>query len=352
MDRAEREWMKCTAQEIISLSQDGNAFKKYFLEVFEDLCLKGLYEAFPMPNDEDRSEEAHIQRTRYQMACLHISANIDTIYKYTESPLESLFLCSLLLLNIRNWPFFFTVTSPIVADVFSSQMYALNQRIQRIQAKRRQQRRPPELRDMVEIFEALDDFKNIAPTFIDNHFEHIIGNKTTDFSQMLGYVLDGLPSSFHISLQPTFKTISVEGRAIRPDMLLWIPNQPKFKLIVECDGYAYHHDKETFAKDRIRDRVLQQHGYQIFRFSGQEVFSDPLYRANEFLEHLMVLAEEFDVHIEKTLMSMTDVYNEDEDESGDNLPEHQGGPQKKHTHTKKSSPQQKKRLRHSRKKQK
>lgn len=168
---------------------------------------------------------------------------------------------------------------------------------------------------------------------------------------MLGYVLDGLPSSFHISLQPTFKTISVEGHSIRPDMLLWVPNQPKFRLIVECYGYAYHNDKETFAKDRIRDRVLQQHGYQIFRFSGQEVFADPIYRANEFLEHLMVLAEEFDVNIEQTLMSMTDIYDEseDEDRSEDNTSKYQAGQQERRHHKKKPSAQQKKRLRHSRK---
>lgn len=123
-----------------------------------------------MPTNDDMSEEAHIQQTRYHMARLHISANIDTIYRYAESPLEKLFLCSLLLINIRNSPFFFTVTSPIVADVFSPQIYSLNQRIQRIHAKRKQKHRPLELTGVLEILEALEDFRNIAPTFINNHF--------------------------------------------------------------------------------------------------------------------------------------------------------------------------------------
>lgn len=48
-------------------------------------------------------------------------------------------------------------------------------------------------------------------------------------------------------------------------------------LVVECDGHAFHErTKEQAARDRARDRGLQSEGYTVFRFTGSELWRDPL----------------------------------------------------------------------------
>lgn len=49
------------------------------------------------------------------------------------------------------------------------------------------------------------------------------------------------------------------------------------KLIVECDGHDFHErTKGQAAKDRSRDRWAQANGYEIFRFTGSEIWRDPM----------------------------------------------------------------------------
>lgn len=48
------------------------------------------------------------------------------------------------------------------------------------------------------------------------------------------------------------------------------------QLIVECDGHAFHErTKEQAAKDRNRDREAVLAGYDVFRFTGSELWRDP-----------------------------------------------------------------------------
>lgn len=49
------------------------------------------------------------------------------------------------------------------------------------------------------------------------------------------------------------------------------------RLIVECDGHNFHErTKEQAAKDRSRDRWAQANGYEVFRFTGSEIWRDPI----------------------------------------------------------------------------
>jgi very-short-patch-repair endonuclease len=43
------------------------------------------------------------------------------------------------------------------------------------------------------------------------------------------------------------------------------------KLIIECDGKAYHKDKE---KDKRRDKFIEQQGYKVIRFPGSRIHRD------------------------------------------------------------------------------
>ncbi|MFE0233483.1 endonuclease domain-containing protein [Brucella anthropi] len=48
------------------------------------------------------------------------------------------------------------------------------------------------------------------------------------------------------------------------------------KLVIECDGHDFHErTKEQAAKDRSRDRELSDLGYDVFRFTGSELWRDP-----------------------------------------------------------------------------
>lgn len=42
---------------------------------------------------------------------------------------------------------------------------------------------------------------------------------------------------------------------------------PKAKVAIECDGEAYHHDKE---KDAARDKKLRDAGWCVYRISGKD----------------------------------------------------------------------------------
>jgi very-short-patch-repair endonuclease len=59
------------------------------------------------------------------------------------------------------------------------------------------------------------------------------------------------------------------------------------EMFVECDGHDYHErTKAQAAKDRSRDRVLQTMGMPVFRFTGSEIFKDPLACARQVLDEL------------------------------------------------------------------
>lgn len=78
----------------------------------------------------------------------------------------------------------------------------------------------------------------------------------------------------------------LDGR--RADFLLHSPpvtGATWRRLIVECDGHDYHErTKKQAARDRRRDRVAALDGYDSFRFTGSELWSDPFGCADHVLE--------------------------------------------------------------------
>jgi REase_MTES_1575 len=105
-----------------------------------------------------------------------------------------------------------------------------------------------------------------------------------------------MDSSYHMTLQPRFPNIKIEGKAIRPDIYFWIPSKPQVNVIVECDGFKYHSDKEHFKTDRQRDRALKALGYDVWRFSGSEIYTDPINAPFELAKYLWDRARAHDVH--------------------------------------------------------
>lgn len=60
------------------------------------------------------------------------------------------------------------------------------------------------------------------------------------------------------------------------------------KLVIECDGHDFHErTKEQASRDKSRDRSFVLEGYDCFRFTGSEIWKDPLGCADQITEWVM-----------------------------------------------------------------
>lgn len=108
---------------------------------------------------------------------------------------------------------------------------------------------------------------------------------------------DGLSSAVKTLLvKPQFKV-----EKFRADFRVSLRKQPRGReesreasVLVECDGHDYHErTKDQARRDKSRDRKLQALGHQVLRFTGSEIWADPLLVASEVVDHLsgMLAAE-------------------------------------------------------------
>jgi very-short-patch-repair endonuclease len=76
----------------------------------------------------------------------------------------------------------------------------------------------------------------------------------------------------------------------RVDFLLHVPDWAEStgewkQVVVECDGHDFHEKtKEQAAKDRRRDRAVQKAGIKVLRFTGSELWRDPMRCAAEVID--------------------------------------------------------------------
>jgi very-short-patch-repair endonuclease len=123
-----------------------------------------------------------------------------------------------------------------------------------------------------DILHTINGVTKIAKNFIskmdlDKHeldyFNHVLTNQLYIYNQV--WIFDW-PVDFLMAKQ-NYKTFDYEY------------------LIIECDGHDYHErTKEQARKDRKRDRDLQSEGYTVFRFTGSEIFSDPIACVRQVLD--------------------------------------------------------------------
>lgn len=64
--------------------------------------------------------------------------------------------------------------------------------------------------------------------------------------------------------------LKVGGRLRIPDFRF-----DKFRLIVEIDGWAHHHDVDRFNDDRSRQNDLLLAGWMVLRFTWHQLFNEP-----------------------------------------------------------------------------
>lgn len=77
--------------------------------------------------------------------------------------------------------------------------------------------------------------------------------------------------------------LSAQARVLsyRVDLLL---TSMERNVVVECDGHDFHEKtKEQASHDKKRDRRLVAAGYQVLRFTGSDIWRDPIGCAQEAL---------------------------------------------------------------------
>ena len=100
-----------------------------------------------------------------------------------------------------------------------------------------------------------------------------IEGESPEAEQRLLEHLPGLPPTVHVVMQHTFRDLQVDGKTVRPDMVLLIPERGS-RYVFEFDGYNFHNSEEAFAHDRRRDRALDSLGYRVRRFPYRDLASD------------------------------------------------------------------------------
>jgi Protein of unknown function (DUF559) len=95
-----------------------------------------------------------------------------------------------------------------------------------------------------------------------------------------------LRDAWHVGLQSRFSALIQPRGTSRVDMLFWLPSLPSLRVVVECDGFSAHRFKKNFERDRKRDRVLTAKGFEVLRFSGAEINTDPIRTATELFSFL------------------------------------------------------------------
>lgn len=66
-----------------------------------------------------------------------------------------------------------------------------------------------------------------------------------------------------------------------------------FKLIIECDGHDFHEKtKEQVKKDNERQLDLKMAGYDVLRFSGTQIYNEPLNCAKNTYDYIIKKIQE------------------------------------------------------------
>jgi very-short-patch-repair endonuclease len=74
------------------------------------------------------------------------------------------------------------------------------------------------------------------------------------------------------------------------DLAVKDPGDPhRYLLGIECDGASYHSAKSARDRDRLRQEILEQKGWRLYRIWSTDWFNDPEREAKKLLRHLHAL---------------------------------------------------------------
>ena len=69
-------------------------------------------------------------------------------------------------------------------------------------------------------------------------------------------------------------------------------NEP---IIIECDGYEWHSSKSQINRDYERENDLKLAGYNVFRFTGSQIYNNPYKCVKIIYEHINSLIKNNDI---------------------------------------------------------
>jgi hypothetical protein len=201
--------------------------------------------------------------------------NVNKVFKHCQSPIEKIFINSLILLFLRKGLMGLHITEPFKdAELEIKNYRKAHKNIMSLTKQYIEMTGDEEMNDFEKFFQKHIDAGQYS--YDDFHiFEYhrtIVENFTWD--------------AYHLTLQAGFPQFKIDEKSARVDILIWSPGNENVNLIVECDGFQFHNTKEIFASDRRRDRLFQSKGYQVVRFSGTEIFNDPVGVSVELFEFI------------------------------------------------------------------
>jgi len=104
------------------------------------------------------------------------------------------------------------------------------------------------------------------------------GEPDSDFEISVGYILKS--AGYDIVPQ-----VGVAGFSI--DIGVRDPATPgRFLAGIECDGAAYHSAKSARDRDRLRQEILESHGWKIYRIWSTDWFKNKRYEEARLLQFL------------------------------------------------------------------
>lgn len=84
------------------------------------------------------------------------------------------------------------------------------------------------------------------------------------------------------------------GNTYRADFTIWHDDilnwelKEEFALVIECDGHEFHQKtKKQVEKDNKREYDLKMNGWEILRFSGSEIYNEPMECADKIIKYVI-----------------------------------------------------------------
>ena len=224
----------------------------------------------------DKDQEKHLQILRFAMETFYPSA-VENIFNHSASPIETIFLNSVLLSFLYDDPLGLIVWAPC-----PNMPEAIREHRDRL---RLLLERENEIRSKMEGKAGVVEYMKylIEEGLI---HEESYAQYRNEFICM--HVLDYY-HAFILVIQAGFPNIKVNGKSVRTDLFVYVPADTDFNMVVECDGFQYHSTKEKFIADRQRDRKLKAAGFDVLRFSGSEIYKDPAKAGIELYQYLQGL---------------------------------------------------------------
>lgn len=190
----------------------------------------------------------------HELAVKIATTNINVILGCAESPIEKIFMTWTYFAFFNYYPFCMTVLSP-GATASLKEYYAQKSVVDEIAATEK------------------SDHGEVAVEVL---------NQEEYANYALWDLLDPEDAIFVVPQAQLPEQYS-KLKGMRFDYFFFKRNDERSPLIVECDGYEFH--KDSFIKDRKRDRAIRSSSFEVMRFSGSEIYSDPVKVSFDILDY-------------------------------------------------------------------